>query len=72
MKAIEVTSVANGSGPAPKEWREIPEIKAVYPKRKNCEKSLQTWTYKKIKFAQWFISRVGGCWEPEGPVFIIK
>jgi hypothetical protein len=57
------------SSPAPKEWREIPEIKAQYPKECNCEKSLQK--IKGLNICIWMIS-YGGIWKPSSDFFYIK
>lgn len=57
------------SSPAPAEWREIPEIKAQYPKERNCEKSLQK--IDKMNICLWMIG-YGGVWKPASDFFHVK
>lgn len=71
MKATPVDRV--GSGPAPKAWSHIPEIKAAKPdmkKSKFVEISLQRLDYKGINLAQWMGAK-DGFWYPASEIFVI-
>lgn len=67
MKATNLHHIS--SEPAPKEWREIPEIKAQYPKVRNCEISLQK--LRNLNICYWMIG-YGGTWKPASEFFHVK
>lgn len=67
MKATNLHNIS--SSPAPKEWRDIPEIKAQYPKQTNVEKSLQR--LKGMNVCLWMTS-TGGVWKPASDFFHVR
>lgn len=54
---------------APKEWREIPEIKAQYPTHKYVEKSLQK--LKGVNICLWMVGSKG-LWMPASDYFYVR
>jgi hypothetical protein len=60
------------TSPTPKEWRQIPEIKAACPKVKNREIYLSRLDGlpKSVILVQWHTG-YGGAWTPNGPIFRI-
>jgi hypothetical protein len=67
IKAINLEMM--DSSPAPKEWKEIPEIKAAYPKIKKCEISLQK--LDGLPICQYHI-RTSVFWNPVGDFFYVE
>ena len=67
MKAINI-SKPDSSSPAPKEWRDIPEIKAQRPKG-FAEDSLNR--IPNTNCCVWMANKGGGRWYPESDVFLV-
>jgi hypothetical protein len=67
MKARNLHNIT--SEPAPRECRELPEIKAQYPTQRNVEKSLQKLVGMNICI--WMIG-YGGVWKPASDFFHVK
>lgn len=57
------------SSPAPKEWKEIPEIKKQYPTQRNVEISLQK--LDGLNICYWMIGK-GGIWNPASEFFYVR
>lgn len=66
MKAKNLHEITSES--APREWRQIPEINAQYPKHRNVEKSLQK--LQGMNICVWMIG-YGGVWKPASDFFYV-
>lgn len=67
MKAEEVFKL--NSGPAPKEWRDIPCIKEAYPKLRGHEFSLQR--FDGTNLCAWY-KRSSVYWNPASEIFLVE
>lgn len=67
---MKVQNLKNiNSEPAPKEWSQIPEIQAQYPRLLNCEISLQK--LKGMNICVWMINWTG-TWSVASDFFHVK
>jgi len=67
MKVINLMN--SNSSPAPKEWNDLPEVKAQRPLSLGQENSLQRVDGTNI--CAWF-SNQGGAWFPNSDFFLVK
>lgn len=68
MKVINLMS--SNSSPAPKEWKDLPEVKTQRPSPNGQESSLQRIDGTNI--CAWFSNSGNGLWTPNSDFFIVK